>query len=161
MDVMEAVTDFATNLEADGKVLSYSTRRWDMYILLSSTQYSLLLGLIAGIILRIIYEIFRFGNLILNWDTLSNYFSAFNWDALSNYFSTFTSEASILAILFIVNIFLLWIFHKGIRRLTDNFYPFYEASVRFSFEKNRDSLKKAFPSLFHEKESSSQKKLNK
>jgi len=140
-DVMEAISDFATNLRADDeKLLSYATRRWDMYIVLSSTYYSLLLGLIAGTVLRIGSEIFFFGNLPWNLAVLEHYF-----DVGSN------SELFVLLIIIVIILSLAWILNAARRTLMNNYYPFFEASVRYGMHKYKDDLTAAFPQFFQEK----------
>jgi len=54
--------DYVGHSEVNEKLLTLAERRWDMYHILSSTFWSLGIGLVVGIMGRLYFEVFLFGS---------------------------------------------------------------------------------------------------
>lgn len=54
--------DYVSHYEADKEILVIAERRWDMYHMLSATQIALCVGLFFGILFRLLYGFFPYGN---------------------------------------------------------------------------------------------------
>lgn len=125
-----AVLDYVTHYNADKGVLTLSQRRWDMYHVLSSIFCSLCLAVVAGIVCRIFCE-----------------FTVFNGHFSTIFNVTASAETVVLAFLFVIVAFLLFILRKQIKWVKESSAYIHEARIR-SCKLRKDDLERAFPDIF-------------
>lgn len=116
------------------QIVTYTTRRWDVYHLQSALRDTLLLSLVVGLSLRIFCEFFVF-----NWDgNVSHAVSAFADDP-----RPFLAELIILIGILVAVLFLWYILGKGREHVAKQYDRVSEAIIRNSDLTEAD-LRKAF-----------------
>lgn len=122
--VTGAVLDFAIYLLKKKELLEYAWRRWDIYHLLSSTYCSVGIGLVSGVILRVLF--------------------------LISY--SFTTVESVLLAPIITCVFFWLVFTRRSRSdIMFRYRPMFEALLRYSISdsENEKALKKVFSDRFN------------
>jgi len=119
---MEAFSDFAVYLRPNESLLDYAHRRWDMLVLLGSTYWALIMGLVAGWLIRVI--------------------SGISVDIQ-------TRELHLqLLLLFLVVVFIVVTYCQR-RNVWSQFSAMYEALIRLSLRRNHEQLLEAFYYYLH------------
>jgi hypothetical protein len=132
--VANAILDFATYIgdeKGNGKLLEYIWRRWDVYTLLSSTYYTIIIGLVVGLVCRVYFEASLFS-------------SSFNANSGCQ-------EIAGLALMFVGVGVLLAMIRSSRQRILENLYPMWEAIIRHNLGNKENTLKKAFSQYFKDK----------
>lgn len=129
------VYDYISHSEKKEKeaLFAYSERRWDLYTLLSSTMWSLGIGLIVGIFCRIFFEYFLFESLFSIPLPDSN--------SIAELFALLSIFASVILLMFILLGGRQWVIFE--------YSAIAEARIRDSKAK-RAHIRKAFPDIFAE-----------
>ncbi|MHC3129433.1 MAG: hypothetical protein IBV52_05080 [Candidatus Bathyarchaeota archaeon] len=134
--VTAAILDFVIYLQ-EKPLLNYVWRRWDIYHLLVATYYTLWMGLLSGIITRIIlFEMFIFK---------TNFFVSQTYE---RYLSIANVEGATLVLIVLGTLFLLFVLKQAQKSLIENYRPALEAIVRDSMHIDKLRLRKAFPKYF-------------
>ena len=127
----KVVMDFILHQNKEDMKAKISQRRWDVYHTLSSTLYSMVIGLLVGIGLRIYYE----------WFLIEPIFE------ISFFTGIRAQEVELIAII-IFTVILVVVFWLGRKRLMRNYYPLLEAFLRYEIKQVGEELAIAFPEYF-------------
>lgn len=124
--------DYVNHSKVHKKLLTLAERRWDMYHLLSSTFHALWIGLVAGIISRLYFEIFLFES---------------SFSILSTPSAGARAEA--LGFIFMVGCvaFLLFFLYRGRQWIQSLCASLHEARIRIS-KVTLEDLRGAFERLY-------------
>lgn len=124
-----AVYDYVSHSEKEDGLLAYVERRWDMHHLLSSTMWSLAIGLAVGIYCRIFSEFFLFE-------------SSFSIPHVKN--------AELIALLSIVAsvVLLIFVLHRGVQWNVSEYSPVEAVRIRDSVCAQKENIKKIIKDLF-------------
>lgn len=148
-----AAYDYIIHSEKNVRLSNYIDRRWDMYHLLSSEFFALIISSISGVFCRVLFQFLPFKFALPTFQDILDY-----WNTSFGKGDFWQRELWILLILFILVAVLGYLLLKGRKWVITQHSDLSEAVIRRSDVKQED-LAEAFPDLLKCKKNSKKNKV--